>query len=81
MHKYYIAAVEFPTIALALLLIWDGFGLSSWMGLEALLGLFLAFVGFELHLIYHRKEREENQQKRCEKAAKIKPDPAHKGKA
>ena len=66
MHKYYIAAVEFPTIALALLLIWDGFGLSGWIGLEALFGLFLAFVGFELHLIYHRKEREENLQKNAE---------------
>ncbi|MDD4806862.1 MAG: hypothetical protein PHO35_08780 [Candidatus Cloacimonetes bacterium] len=66
MHKYYIAAVEFPTIALALLLIWDGFGLSGWIGLEALFGLFLAFVGFELHLIYHRKEREEKMQKKAE---------------
>ena len=65
MHKYYIAAVEFPTIALALLLIWDGFKLSGWVGVEAIIGLFLAFVGFELHLIYHRKEREENAQKRA----------------
>ncbi|PKN74266.1 MAG: hypothetical protein CVU49_08570 [Candidatus Cloacimonetes bacterium HGW-Cloacimonetes-2] len=64
MHKYYIAAVEFPTIALALLLIWDGFGLQGWVGIEALAGLFLAFVGFELHLIYHRKEREENLAKK-----------------
>lgn len=67
MHKYYIAAVEFPTIALALLLIWDGFGLSGWVGIEALAGLFLAFVGFELHLIYHRKEREENLAKKAAK--------------
>ncbi|MDZ4181608.1 MAG: hypothetical protein U1B83_01930 [Candidatus Cloacimonadaceae bacterium] len=69
MHKYYIAAIEFPVIALALLLIWDGFGLQGWVGIEALAGLFLAFVGFELHLIYHRKEREENQQKRAAKQA------------
>lgn len=66
MHKYYIAAIEFPVIALALLLLWDGFQLKGWIGLEALAGLFLAFVGFELHLIYHRKEREENQRKRAE---------------
>jgi hypothetical protein len=62
MHKYFIAAVEFPVIALALLLLWDGFQLQGWIGLEALAGLFLAFVGFELHLIYHRKEREEKLQ-------------------
>ena len=67
MHKYYIAAVEFPTIALALLFIWDRFGLSGWVGIEALAGLFLAFVGFELHLIYHRKEREENLAKNATK--------------
>lgn len=66
MHKYYIAAVEFPTIALALLLIWDGFGLSGLTGIKALLGLFLAFVGFKLHLIYHRIEREENMRKKAE---------------
>jgi hypothetical protein len=70
MHKYYIAAVEFPTIALALLLIWDGFGLSGWIGFKALLGLFLAFVGFELHLIYHRKEREENLRKKADQEGK-----------
>jgi len=63
MHKYYIAAIEWPVIALALLLIWKGFGLQGWLGIQALAGLFLAFVGFELHLIYHRQEREEKQ--RC----------------
>lgn len=65
MHKYYIAAIEFPVIALAVWLIWDAFDLQGWVGLEALVGLFLAFVGFELHLIYHRKEREERQQHRA----------------
>lgn len=39
MHKYYIAAVGFSSIALALLLIWDGFGLSGRIGLKARLGL------------------------------------------
>jgi len=31
------------------------------------LGLFLAFVGFEHHLIYRRKEREENMRKKAKK--------------
>lgn len=72
MHKYYIAAVEWPIIALALLLIWKGFGLQGWIGFQGLLGLFLAFVGFELHLIYHRKEREENMRKKEAKENKAK---------
>lgn len=75
MHKYLIAAIEWPIIALALMLIWEGFGLHGWVGIEALGGLFLAFVGFELHLIYHRKEREENQRKRQEAQAAAKPSP------
>jgi len=70
MHKYLIAAIEWPIIALALMLIWEGFGLQGWVGIEALGGLFLAFVGFELHLIYHRKEREENQRKKQEQQIK-----------
>lgn len=57
-HKYWIAAIEFPCIIAALLILYPR------IGFWGLAGLFLAFVGFELHLIYHRIEREEKQGKR-----------------
>ena len=57
-HKYWIAAIEFPCIIAAILILLPRLG---WWGS---IGLFFAFVGFELHLIYHRIEREEKAQKR-----------------
>ncbi|PKN72964.1 MAG: hypothetical protein CVU50_05400 [Candidatus Cloacimonetes bacterium HGW-Cloacimonetes-3] len=52
MNQYLLAAIEFSFIGSAL------FVLFPILGWEGLFGLFLAFVGFELHLIWHRKDRE-----------------------
>lgn len=52
MHQYLLAAIEWVIMAIALYLLYPSLG---WKGL---LGLFFAFVGFELHLIWHRRDRE-----------------------
>ncbi|GAB1366619.1 hypothetical protein MASR1M36_14900 [Candidatus Cloacimonadaceae bacterium] len=52
MNQYLLAAIEFAFIGAALFIL---FPILGWMGL---LGLFFAFVGFELHLIWHRRDRE-----------------------
>ncbi|MDY0152652.1 MAG: hypothetical protein RBS43_10305 [Candidatus Cloacimonas sp.] len=52
MNQYVLAIVEWIIMAVALYLLFPTLG---WMGL---IGLFLAFVGFELHLIWHRRDRE-----------------------
>jgi|GEM_PF-1870823 len=46
MHQYLLAAIEWIIMAVALYLLYPSLG---WKGL---LGLFFAFVGFELHLIW-----------------------------
>jgi hypothetical protein len=53
MHQYLLAAIEFTIMGLALYLLYP---ILHWRGL---FGLFFAFVGFELHLIWHRKDREQ----------------------
>ena len=50
MHQYLLAAIEFAFIIAALILL---FPILHWGGL---IGLFFAFVGFELHLIWHRRD-------------------------
>lgn len=52
MNQYVLALVEWIIMAAALYLLFPALG---WRGL---IGLFLAFVGFELHLIWHRRDRE-----------------------
>ncbi len=52
MNQYLLAAIEFSFIGAALFLLYP---FLHWQGL---FGLFLGFVGFELHLIWHRKDRE-----------------------
>ncbi|MCB5262697.1 MAG: hypothetical protein LHW64_01575 [Candidatus Cloacimonetes bacterium] len=52
MNQYVLAIVEWIIMAAALYLLFPAFG---WRGL---IGLFLAFVGFEMHLIWHRRDRE-----------------------
>lgn len=52
MHQNVLAIVEWIIMAAALYLLFPALG---WRGL---VGLFLAFVGFELHLIWHRRDRE-----------------------
>ena len=52
MNQYLLAAIEFAIIGVALYLL---FPILDWRGL---FGLFFAFVGFELHLIWHRRDRE-----------------------
>lgn len=52
MNQYLLAAIEFGFIGASLFILYFK------LGLEGLFGLFLAFVGFELHLIWHRKDRE-----------------------
>ena len=62
-HKYWIAVIEFPCIIAGALLLYPR------IGFWGLLGVFLSFVGFELHLIYHRIEREENQRRKAKEQA------------
>ena len=52
MNQYWLAAIEWVIMAIALWLLWP------YLGFKGLLGLFFAFVGFELHLIWHRRDRE-----------------------
>ncbi len=52
MNQNILALVEWIIMAAALYLLFPALG---WRGL---IGLFLAFVGFELHLIWHRRDRE-----------------------
>ncbi|MDD2229908.1 MAG: hypothetical protein PHY48_10905 [Candidatus Cloacimonetes bacterium] len=52
MKQNILALVEWIIMAAALYLLFPSLG---WRGL---VGLFLAFVGFELHLIWHRNDRE-----------------------
>jgi len=52
MHQYLLAAIEWAFMAAGLWLMWP------YLGFKGLLGLFFAFVGFELHLIWHRRDRE-----------------------
>jgi len=52
MNQYILAVVEWIIMAAAL------FILFPYLGWRGLFGLFLAFVGFELHLIWHRRDRE-----------------------
>ena len=52
MNQYVLAIVEWIVMAIAL---WLLFPYLRWRGE---FGLFLAFVGFEMHLIWHRRDRE-----------------------
>jgi hypothetical protein len=52
MHQYLVAGIEFGCFIGAVILLFPK------LGYLGILGLFLAFVGFELHLIYHRRIRE-----------------------
>ncbi|MCB5264807.1 MAG: hypothetical protein PHT37_05795 [Candidatus Cloacimonetes bacterium] len=52
MNQNVLAIVEWIIMAAALYLLFPALG---WGGL---VGLFLAFVGFEMHLIWHRRDRE-----------------------
>jgi hypothetical protein len=52
MHQYLLAAIEFAFIGAALYLL---FPILGWSGL---FGLFFAFVGFKLHIIWHRRDGE-----------------------
>ena len=52
MNQYVLAAIEFTFIGAAL---WLLFPILHWSGL---LGLFFAFVGFKLHIIWHRRDGE-----------------------
>ena len=52
LHQYLLAAIEWVCFVIALILLYPKVG---YMGI---LGLFFAYVGFELHLIYHRRDRE-----------------------
>lgn len=65
-HKYWITVLEFPCLIAA------GIILYTEIGYRGLFGLLLAFIGFELHLIYHRIEREENIRNKA--VRQIKPD-------
>ncbi|MDD4309938.1 MAG: hypothetical protein PHO32_06120 [Candidatus Cloacimonetes bacterium] len=61
MNQYLLAAIEFTFIGAALFLL---FPILLWKGM---LGLFFAFVGFELHLIWHRRDRETKAAKKQNK--------------
>jgi hypothetical protein len=61
MNQYVLAIVEWIIMAAALYLLYPKLG---WVGL---FGLFLAFVGFEMHLIWHRRDRETKAAKKKEK--------------
>lgn len=52
MNQYVLAIVEWIIMATALYILYP------YLELRGLFGLFLAFVGFELHLIWHRRDRE-----------------------
>ncbi|PKN77991.1 MAG: hypothetical protein CVU48_09755 [Candidatus Cloacimonetes bacterium HGW-Cloacimonetes-1] len=58
MNLYLLAAIEWAIMLAAIIILYPIIG---FMGL---LGLFLAFVGFELHLIWHRIDRERKQEKK-----------------
>lgn len=58
MNLYLLAAIEWAIMLAAIIILYP---IIHFMGL---LGLFLAFVGFELHLIWHRIDRERKQEKK-----------------
>ncbi len=58
MNLYLLAAIEWAIMLAAIIILYP---IIHFMGL---LGLFLAFVGFELHLIWHRTDRERKQEKK-----------------
>lgn len=58
MNQYLLAAIEFTFIGAALKMLLPKL---KWIGL---FGLFFAFVGFKLHLIWHRRDAETKKAKR-----------------
>ena len=57
MNQYLLAAIEFSFIIAAIILL---FPVLDWKGL---VGLFFAFVGFKLHIIWHRRDAETKKAK------------------
>ncbi len=58
MNQYWLAAIEWVVMGVAIWLLWP------YLEFRGMLGLFLAFVGFEMHLIWHRRDREKKAELR-----------------
>ncbi len=61
MNQYVLAIIEWIVMAIALYILYP------YLELRGLFGLFLAFVGFEMHLIWHRRDRETKAARKKEK--------------
>ncbi|GAB1468835.1 hypothetical protein MASR2M64_15910 [Candidatus Cloacimonadota bacterium] len=72
LNQITLALVEWIIMAAALYLL---FPYLDWRGL---VGLFLAFVGFEMHLIWHRRDRETRAARKLELKHRGKAEKAEK---
>jgi hypothetical protein len=64
LNQYVLAIIEWIVMAAALYILYP------YLELRGLFGLFLAFVGFEMHLIWHRRDRETKAARKKEKENK-----------